>query len=253
MNSLITKMAVRAAYLVQISFLWIWAASAQAQTLPTLIVATENYPPYEMEEAVNGFHGFDYDVAQSIFKRLGFQIDIQFLPWQRAIDSAKRGTAVGILTCAKNKEREKFITFSDPISSFTSGFYVRKNFTGTDIGHLEETVGKSVASLAGYESLKALETAGANPISVINIDRALMMLDSHRFDYLYIGKEPTAFIINQLNMNDTFRYIPLKKQHFYFCFSKAYPGSKQIAERFNRALRQLRKEGVYDRIHHQYR
>lgn len=253
MNSVIAKLAVRTAYLAQIFFFWIWAASAQAQTLPSLIVVTENYPPYEMEEAVNGFHGFDYDLAQEVFNRLGYKIDIQFLPWQRAIGSAKRGSSVGILTCAWNKEREKFITFSDPISSFTSGFYVRKNFTGLDIKSLEETIGKSVASLAGYESLKALETAGANPISVINIDRALMMLDSHRFDYLYIGKEPTEFIINQLNMNDAFRFIPIEKQHFYFCFSKAYPGSAQIAERFNKALQQLKKEGVYDQIHHKYR
>jgi polar amino acid transport system substrate-binding protein len=95
-----------------------------------LYIVTENYPPYEMLEPVAGQKGFDYEVATEIFTLLGFNPDINFVPWKLALRLARLGETVGILTCAYRKEREEFIIFSEPISKFTNGFFVRKGFDG---------------------------------------------------------------------------------------------------------------------------
>lgn len=227
--------------------------SSLAETPPKLVIATEDYPPYEMIEPVEGLQGFDYEVMVAAFSLLGYELDVQFLPWKRVLNYTQRGLVAGILTCAHHKEREEFIRFSDPISEFTNGFYVRKNFDGPKPDLIEDVAGQKVASISGYESLAVLEDMGMNPMDVPNTESAIKMLDLGRFDYLYVAKQATDFAIKRLGLQDKFEFYPISKQNFYFCFSKPYEGSEALLDEFNKALFILKKNGTYDRIHAKYR
>lgn len=219
----------------------------------TLVVVTENYPPYEMDPPVNGLRGFDYEVALETFSRMGFQADIRFLPWKRALNEAKQGKAAGILTCAYDDERAKYILFSEPISSFTEGLFVRRGHEGPDIRTLEDVVGQPVASMAGYESLKNLKDIGAEPTEVPTTDVGLLMLRAGRFDYLLAGKETTDFLIREKGMQNQFRFLPLQRENFHLCFSRAFPGVEELVTKFNNSLADLRSDGTYEAIHEKYR
>lgn len=227
--------------------------AAMASAEEQLVVVTENYPPYEMNPPVNDLRGFDYEVVVEAFSRMGFQADIRFLPWKRALNEARQGRAAGILTCAYDDERAKFILFSEPISSFTEGLYVRRDHAGPDIQALKDVVGQPVASMAGYESLKNLKDIGADPVEVRTTDAGLLMLRAGRFDYLMAGKETTDFLIREKALQDEFRFLPLQTENFYFCFSRAYPGVEDLVTKFNRSLAEMRSDGTYDAIHAKYR
>ena len=229
-----------------------------AATLPSragepLLVVTEDYPPYEMANPINGLQGFDYDLATEAFTRMGHEIEIRFLPWKRALLYARRGDAVGILTCAHLPAREEFLLFSDPISSFTSGFYTRRDFAGPVPRSLSDLMGQRVGSVSGYESMAALEEAGLGPLAAIDTPGSVRMLEAGRFDYLYLARQSTDFAIKQMGWTGRFDFHEISTRDFHFCFSKNYPGVEGIAEAFNRTLQKMRAERRIDDIHSRYR
>ncbi|MDX1739421.1 MAG: transporter substrate-binding domain-containing protein, partial [Alphaproteobacteria bacterium] len=216
-------------------------------------VVTEDYPPYEMATPMNGLRGFDYEVAVEVFKRMGVELDIQFLPWKRALREAELGDALGILTCARTKERSAFILYSEPLSRFTNGFFVRSGFSGPRPASLSEAKGLRVASVTAYESLQALIDAGLSPIEASTSETALKMLLAERFDYLYIGGEKTLFDLRQQGLEASLEFHPIVAKDFFFCFSKAYKGVGEYLTKFNKHLRDVKEDGSYDAIHDKYR
>ncbi|MCW9046280.1 MAG: transporter substrate-binding domain-containing protein [Alphaproteobacteria bacterium] len=218
-----------------------------------LYIVAENYPPYEMEKPVKGQQGFDYEVAMEVFKRLGFSPRIYFLPWKRALHEAQLGKTVGILTCAYLKKREEFIIFSDPISKFTNGFYIRKNYDGPPPLSFEDVRDQQVGSVTAYESTEALIKKDIIPIEAPNTESAILMLKASRFDYLYANKEVTDYEIKKLELTGLFTFYPIVTKDFYFCFSRKYPGIKKIVKEFKDAMSVIKANGTFDRIHAQYR
>ncbi|GAA0784193.1 transporter substrate-binding domain-containing protein [Roseibium denhamense] len=233
--------------------IWLAAFCGPLQAVDILPVVTEDYPPYEMETPREGLRGFDYEVAVEAFARMGYDADIQFLPWKRALNEAEAGTAAGILTCARTRERETFILFSEPISSFTSGFFYRAGQGGDIPNTLEDVAGRSVASVTGYQSLEELKEAGADPVEAPATENALGMLAAGRFDFFYAGRETTDFLIRQLGLSGQFGFSPVAEQPFHFCFSKNYPGVETLVAQFNAALLDMQEDGTYDAIHAKYR
>lgn len=234
--------------------LFLFAFSAHAADEPIILpIATEHYPPYEMETPINGLQGFDYEVVVEAFKLLGYKPEVKFWPWKRAVKLAKIGNVVGLLTCAYHKDRAEFIHFSDPISLFTNGFYMRSGFNGPKPDLIEDIIGQKVASIIGYEALKALEDIGAHPMSTPDVENAIRILDKGRIDYLYLGREATDFMIKTVPHESEFEFHPIIKKEFHFCFSKQYPNVEEIVKEFNAALFILKKNGTYDKIHSKYR
>jgi len=219
----------------------------------TLQIVTENFPPYEMNPSINGRNGFDFDVANAVFKLMGHATNIVFLPWKRALKEAEEGNTIGILTCAYQKERESFIIFSDPLSHFTHGFYVRADFNGPVPKSLSDIIGQRVGSIRAYTSLQELKDIGSKPLSAPNVKSAIRMLRDNRFDYLYVSKEATNFEIKNLGMTNLFKFYRTSEHDFHFCFSKNYPGIEEIVPKFNSALAAIKQSGLYDKIHANYK
>lgn len=233
-------------------FLLVIQPVAAADT-KSLLIVTENYAPYEMAQPIDGLQGFDYELISEIFKQLNYEIEIKFLPWKRVLNTTKKGKTIGIMTCAYRPEREEFIIFSDPISEFTNGFYMRKGHEGPMPKILEDVRHQSVASIEAYESLKELQALDLHPMVAPTTDAAIKMLDAKRFDYLYVNKQSTDFAIKKMGLEGRFEFHPISRKEFYFCFSKQYDGVKRIVEEFNKTLFNIREIGTYNKIHDKYR
>jgi len=225
---------------------------ADAHGKGILQIVTEDYPPYEMATPIQGLQGFDYELATLIFKQLGYEPQITFYPWKRALEKARTGGTVGILTCAYRKERESFIVYSDPISEFTNGFFTRKNHHGVKPITLKDVADQKVASITEYESLKALQELGMTPIAAPNTKTAIRMLHENRFDYLYVNKQATDFEIRLSGLSGEFNFHPILTKKFHFCFSKRYPNVRQIVANFNSTLKRLRADGSIEQIRGKY-
>jgi polar amino acid transport system substrate-binding protein len=61
-----------------------------------LRIVTEPWAPYVYEEDGKNL-GLDYETTAIVFKRLGIEVEWQFLPWKRCLSMLETGQADGAL------------------------------------------------------------------------------------------------------------------------------------------------------------
>ena len=81
-----------------------------------LRIVTEPWAPYVYEE--NGVaKGIDYEVTAEVFKRLGIEVEWQFLPWKRCLAMLEQGLADGVLDIFRTEQRDAQLFYpSEPLS-----------------------------------------------------------------------------------------------------------------------------------------
>lgn len=86
-----------------------WGARAD-----TLKLVTLSYPPYEYQDG-DMVDGIVVRILHRAFEELGHRIEIEVLPWKRALLMARRGSADAIFTVYKTEERLKFLDYSKTV------------------------------------------------------------------------------------------------------------------------------------------
>ena len=92
---------------------WLAAASAGASA-DTLRFVTLSYPPYEYEDG-DRVDGIVVRLLREAFSRLGHELEIEVLPWKRALLMARQGSVDGIFTVYKTEERLKFLDYTETV------------------------------------------------------------------------------------------------------------------------------------------
>ncbi len=96
-------------------------ASVAAQPLRLL---SEEFPPINFTEEGHP-SGLAVEVVQTVLRRLGQRLPIEFLPWARAYREAQGNQPVALFSAARIPEREKLFQWVGPIVTFYSSFYAR--------------------------------------------------------------------------------------------------------------------------------
>ncbi|OUR76193.1 hypothetical protein A9Q83_15395 [Alphaproteobacteria bacterium 46_93_T64] len=221
-----------------------------------LVFLADNYPPYEFVNLSGEAHGFDVEVIQAVFKHLNIPISIEFRPWKRVVESAKSGNATGMFSCGHSVEREEFFRYSTPISYTTQGVIVKKNRSDFQISTREDLKKMNIGSIAGYASNKHLEELEIPYFKIPLLDNAFPMLRNDRIDGLFLTMETGQFLAVQEGMISQLDFIPLidlASRPYHLCFSKKWPGTKELLKRFNQGFRELQKNGKVAEIHARYR
>lgn len=83
------------------------------------------------------------------------------------------------------------------------------------------------------------------------------MLAYGRVNYFYGYEAPVRFYLRQLEIEDAATYPTtydeLAHSEYFSCFSKKAKGSEKLLEKFNAGLREIKKDGTYDKILSKYR
>ena len=220
-----------------------------------LLFLADHFPPYEFEAPDGTASGFDSDLIREVFKRLDIPAKLAIQPWKRAVTDVKNGTATGMYSCAYKKGRENFAYFSDTISYATQGVVVSLDYTGSEISVVKDLTKISVASISGYASNTILEDANIPFITVSHVKHGFPMLSRGRFDALFLGLEAGRQMASEEGMSSALKFIPLKdikRRDYHLCFSKKWPGHVELANKFNRVLKEMKASGDYDAIHKKY-
>ena len=100
-------------HFIAILLLGCLACAARAEPLR---IVTEAWAPYVYEE--NGQpSGLDYEISAEVLRRLGIEVEWQFLPWKRCLLALEQGQADGILDIFRIPEREAQMLFvEEPLS-----------------------------------------------------------------------------------------------------------------------------------------
>ncbi len=106
------------------------------------------WPPFESRTADGEFEGFDVDMAKEIGKDLGLSVKFVDADYQGLVPALLKGDYdILISGCAKSKEKEEVVTFSDVYYEFASCIVVQDN--NTTINGIEDLSGKVVGVQLG--------------------------------------------------------------------------------------------------------
>jgi len=216
------------------------AVAAQQQ----IYIVAEDFPPFGTSRPGEGAYARDYDLVRRIFKEIGFDANIAFLPWKRALRDIKEGRAAGILSCSRTQERAKYMYFRTPTSHFTNGFFYLADRGLPKPQTFKDVTSYDVASIEGHANLTQLRNAGLEPLTANDTKSALLMLEAGRFDYLYLNHEITMTHLRKSELAARVLFSPISSEDVFFCFSKQYPQIEKIMDSFEKKLHDFRTKGT---------
>src|SRR5688500_10945876 len=87
---------------------------------------TQNFEPFNYE--VGGVvSGPAADIIRKVCAAMKIGCTLNLLPWRRAQEEVKNGTAHGMFVIGWNEERAKWLHFSLPLMNTEYGFFVRND------------------------------------------------------------------------------------------------------------------------------
>ncbi|ABC31084.1 ABC-type amino acid transport/signal transduction systems, periplasmic component/domain [Hahella chejuensis KCTC 2396] len=221
---------------------------AEAEERQVILAATE-YPPYYGEHLES--KGFITEIIFTAFQRVGYDVEVKFLPWKRAYGMAQAGDYDGVYTGWFRKSREQWFEFSDPLPANELGFYALKERNISYVA-LNDLQPYKIGVVRGYVNPPEFEQARLNTIEVTEDRQNVLSLSRGWIDLVLIDKFMGQYIINTEFPDSAHKFIwldpPIKVENQYLMFSRKAKNFLKTSQDFNHGLKQLAQEGKIDAI-----
>lgn len=241
-------------------------ASASNAYSQTLILYSEHYPPYSIDNSLSPdasnasakqqAAGLDVDIIRAAYHAKGIGVKFHFFPWKRVMRDVELGHALGAISCRRTIERDKFIRYSTPVSQSRLAFVSNINFKGERPDSFEDLKSLKVVVVSGYAPQSNLAENNVKH-SVVSSSTQGLNLVQHRDQYILItGWEGAAFEAQRLGYSDTLQFnspsLASGAKNFHICFSKKHPESKKWRNIFNEGLKDIEAQGIVAEIRQKY-
>ncbi|MGE8153670.1 substrate-binding periplasmic protein [Pseudomonas vancouverensis] len=218
-----------------------------------LRIVTEPWAPYVYEENGEAL-GLDYETTAIVFKRLGIDVQWQFLPWKRCLSMLESGQADGALDIFHSDERDATLLYpSEPLSDVQ---FVM--FYANDRPHpfhtLEDLRGLTVGTSPGYLYSKdfsesTLFTREPAPTHEANFGKLLR----GRIDLLITDRRVGQHLIDELGIRDKITENPLViSQQSQYLAVRRNAGMDLLVQRFGAELKRFKREPAYAELSARY-
>lgn len=208
------------------------------------------FPPFEFVE--NGkMKGLDVEIVTEVMKRIGYEVEFEGYPWNRAMTMTENGELDAIMSLRKSPEREEKFLFAAPIALTQNYFFKRKKLEVKET-KISELTKYSIGTIGGYVYDKDFVQANFPRLEVMNVDNPefanLKKLATDRLDLAACEINVCKYLINtnkEFADLDYVKNIPIGKvENFYIAFSKKDPEkSNKIIKMFNSELSKFIAEG----------
>lgn len=236
-------------FLIGLLFIVSPILSAQNQnTRPTIIIrGDQNYPPYEFINDQGVVDGYNVDLIKAIMNNLGYDYQIELLPWNEALDLLKSKRIDLLMGVSFSLERLDQYIFSIPHC------YIRQTLVCENhkpqITSLEQLLNKKVVIQDGSLAYEVLKKSGItdNIIQKSDIRVGLKELSQGKHDVAICEEYITKYSIKKYGYNNLNHYIisDIKPQQYSFAIRK---DNLELLKEVNEALKNLKVSGEYDEI-----
>lgn len=208
------------------------------------------WPPFLDPNKAN--KGIITEIATAAYATQGYELEMSFVPWARAIAGVKNASFDLLLGTWHTEERTKFLMFSDPYLNNAIKF-IKKKGNNYDYTGLDSLTGKSVGVVRGYGYGDELLTAtnfkkpeAKNFISNIRkltAGRIDLTLEDEIVAKAIIAKEEPE-LLDKIEFTQT----DYSSNALHVTSGLANAKHKELIEAFNKGLAEIKKSGEYDRI-----
>lgn len=221
---------------------------SEAKNNQKLSILTEEWPPISYEEDGKA-QGFAVDVVKEIQAITNDEHTIQVVPWTRGYREVRTEPNVVLFTVIRTKEREKMFTLLGPLGYNEVALYglEQKNLPVHSLEDAKKLMGIAANDDSLFDS--TLRGVGFKNIVLTKdpVQEARLLaagrVDLICNDFMVIEAALKKAGFGHLRLK---RYLLIEKSQFYIAFSKGT--SKDVIDRWKKALKQLKKDGSFQKI-----
>ncbi|ETS29449.1 MULTISPECIES: arginine ABC transporter substrate-binding protein [Photorhabdus] len=224
--------------------------SATATGKETLRFATEaTYPPFEFIDANNKIQGFDIDLANAICEQINATCTFTNQSFDSLIPSLKfRRFDALVAGMDITPERQKQVDFTDTYYDNSAIFITVKD----KVSSIAELKGKQVGIQNGTTHQKYLmeQRKEIKTVPYDSYQNAILDLKNGRLEAVF---GDTAVVNEWLKKNENLSTVGNKvtdKNYFGIGLGIAVrKGNKELQDKLNKALAEIKRDGTYDIIY----
>lgn len=231
---------------------------AEGQSAERMLhIVSSTWDPYEYE--VNGeAKGIGIEITREAFRRMGYDVDIEFVPFKRALEMIQTGEADILTDVNRTTEREVFGNFSkEPILISTTCLFVKVDSPITFNGDIFEMAPYKFGINRGYTHGSEFDDAVKNKQLIVeeaeDTDQNVVKLINDRIDILIENELVVLSTLKRLNYQSEVKTLqpPYRKKELYLMFSKkANVGF--LIDPFDEKVREIKQDGTFQEIYNRY-
>lgn len=204
-----------------ILFLLIFIFSATSVISNDVIkVAVNSTPPYRIIQN-NTYSGIYIDVIILVGKDLGVELEFIEVPFKRALQLLKTGSADMMLGPNLLDEREQYMFYlkETPLPSVNKAFYFKN--PEKVISRYEDLYSLKIGVLRGATYFKQFDSdSNIDKIEVVDYDTGLKMLNFNRLDCLIMPEVSADYLIKTRNLTIIKSPLIIQGNSSYITISK---------------------------------
>ncbi len=235
-------------YFFVVIFCLVFSISAHAERVE---IVTGEWAPYVSKNMDN--NGFTAEIVSHAALAADIEPAFSFMPWKRCAHSVEQGEVLAAFPYAITAEREEYAMFSEPITQTrTVFFYLKSNLASLDYEKLEDLQQYSIGGVSGNFYEKSFKEAGLNVDYTTDEESAFKKLYMARVQLVPASELVGWEMIKKLYPGEEQKFGSTAKafsaNKLHLMVSKKFPGAKELMERFNQGLADIKEKGIYKKI-----
>ena len=219
----------------------------------TYKVATDTtFAPFDFQDETGKMVGIDIDLINAIAEDQGFQVEINSLGFDAAVQALEAGQADGVIAgMSITPERQERYDFSDPY--FDSGVVMGVKEDNEEIKKYEDLAGKKVAVKTSTEGQAFADSIKDKYgfTTVVFEDSSSMYLDVKSGNSVACFEDYPVLAYNIAN-NIGLKIVTEKEKGSSYGFAVKKDQNQELLTMFNEGLKNLKENGKYDEIVDKY-
>ncbi|OZY43205.1 amino acid ABC transporter substrate-binding protein [Pseudomonas fragi] len=237
--------------------MWLASTTFAAETSnPSIVLLTENFPPYNMAKNGKNFaqndniEGIAVDILRETFKRadISYSMTLRF-PWERIYHLALENPGYGVFVTARVPEREKLFKWVGPIGP-DDWVLLARGDSPIALTSLEQARQYRVGAYKGDAIALSLEKQGLAPVIVLRDQDNARKLQAGQIDLWATGAPAGQFLARQVGISGFKTVLRFHQAELYLALNKDVPD--ELVSKLQKALDELRAEGVLQKISAKY-
>lgn len=217
-----------------------------------ITLGTGEFPPYISSELKNG--GAITNIVTASFALVGYQSNVDYIPWNRAFKLADNGRIDGTFAWSIKADRQVAFYYSKPLFIFEQkAFALKENDFNLSLNAPIKSI--NLCRPQGYAiqglSKELIDNGIANHFSPPDVESCFNMLKVGRVDIVVVDKlEGRSYVAKQFSSTDDVKTLDkvFYKYSNHLLISKKHPQANKMIKEFNRGLDNLMDSGEYQNI-----
>lgn len=222
----------------------------------SLVLLTENFPPYNMAKNGKNFaqdeniDGIAVDIVREMFKRaeINYSLTLRF-PWERIYKLALEKPGYGVFVMARLPDREKLFKWVGPIGP-DDWIMLAKADSKITLESLDQARKYKIGAYKGDAIAETLTKQGLAPVVVLRDQDNARKLVRGQIDLWATGDPAGRYLARQDGVTGLKTVLRFNSAELYLALNKNVPD--EVVKKLQAALDQLRQEGVVDDIMARY-